>query len=86
MRRNPYTDLLKRIKEFASKVGNPRVRTMWTYPKDKIDGGTAWSLQLLRERVIAADQLKHDVVLAVDEGKIVVSYRERIEVPWQFKY
>lgn len=81
----PYERLRQSAHDFACKVKYPRRCQMWLYPKDKLT--ESWSLHKLAERVAAAHQLGHDVMLSVSEtGDLVVEYVEkRPDTPWQFR-
>jgi len=81
-RKNPYSALKDEFRKFVGCVKYRRRVRMWVYPKNKL--GEGWSLADLAERVAAADQLNHDVVLTNDSGDLVVSYVERVTIPWQF--
>lgn len=82
-RKNPYTELLQRVRRFAMDVAHRRVRTMWNYPKEKLSAN--WRLDDLAERVQAADQLGWDVLLKVKDGALHVEYHQRVTVPMEFQ-
>lgn len=74
-RETPYARLLHAVREYSSGVEHPNRRTMWLYPKGKLNDG--WSLLDLNERVAAADQLGFDVqVRSLQEG-LQVQYVKR---------
>lgn len=83
MRKNPYTALLERAQEFAASVQYRHTKTMWTYPRGRLSQG--WRLDTLAERVKAADQLGYDVILTTVDDALVVQYRKRVEIPFEFK-
>ena len=81
---NPYTRLKEIGQRFANKVHSPKRRTMWVYPKARIEEG--WNLRDLRERVMAASQLGFEVLLEADDGDLHVIYQEkRPETPWELE-
>jgi hypothetical protein len=72
---NPYTALMESIRSFIFQLKRQQEQLilMWTYPKKDLDGH--WNLKDLYERVSAARQLKHEVLIkATDEG-LEVWYR-----------
>lgn len=83
MRVNPYNKLLALARQFSFNVQNPKRKTMWSYPKEKLAG--SWRLDDLAERVQAADQLGHDVQLKVIDGALHVQYVKRCEVPFELR-
>lgn len=79
---NPYTSLLRKVKDFAVKVKYPFTKLLWVYPKDKMN--LSWNLTDLYERTHAANTLGWDVVVVAFEGSLRVEYRKRVEVPFEF--
>lgn len=77
--RNPYQDLIRQVNKWLVSVFHPFERRMWFYPTAKLTEG--WSLALLNERVIAADQLGYDVVLKHTSEGLEVWYRKRTDRP-----
>jgi len=73
----PYERLMQRVCMYQSKVVSPRVRGLWSYPKDRLAEG--WPLTSLYERTKAADTLGYDVRLrAMEDGSLRVEYVERV--------
>lgn len=83
MKKNPYTVLMNRAKQFAFDIQYRHKKTMWLYPKARLSEG--WPLTDLAERVQAAHQLDYDVQLEVSDGNLVVQYIKRISIPYEFK-
>ncbi len=82
--KTPYQRVLEEAQDFARKVKCRHTKTMWTYPKDKLN--TGWALESLYERVKAAEQLGYEVVLmATDDGLAVRYVKEVPEAPWAFR-
>lgn len=74
--KNPYQRLLDDIKEWCRKVKYRHEKTMWLYPKNRLDEG--WALRDLYERTQAAQQLGYDVqIVATDEG-LSVRYKKQV--------
>lgn len=80
-KKNPYTRLLERARQYAFDVRHRYERTMWKYPKEKLAG--SWRLDDLAERVQAGDQLGYDVQLKVVDGDLIVRYIKRVEPPYE---
>lgn len=78
----PYARLLDSIKRFAYSVKYPRRRTMWTYPKNKLND--SWALGDLAQRVQAAEQLGYDVHLRNTADGLVVEYVKHPDVPCEW--
>ncbi len=84
MPKNPYTELKRRIDQFAYDVTYRHRRAMWHYPKDQLRT-QRWELRDLAERVAAAEQLGYEVHLKMDDGNLYVEYVKKIEVPYEFR-
>jgi len=83
-RPNPYTTLANDAREWARSVLMARARTMWRYPKERLNEG--WPLSDLRERTAAADQLGYDVRLrATDDGLVVEYVKRPPPPPWAIR-
>lgn len=81
---NPYTRLQRIAMEWASSVLYPHTQTMWTYPKERLDG--LWRLTNLNERVEAAEQLGYRVIIESNEQGLVVKYEKKpSELPWELR-
>lgn len=78
-RQNPYNRLLGKAKDFAFRVKYPRCKTMWVYPRARID--EAWRLGDLYERTKAADQLGYDVKIVAGDNGLEVQYVKRPDIP-----
>lgn len=78
----PYQRLLTRVKNLAWAVKYARRKTMWVYPKARLN--ETWTLGDLYERARAADQLGYDVVLKPTDEALVVQYVERPSVPYEW--
>lgn len=81
--KTPYQRLLEDVLEFTRKVRFPHEKAMWVYPKARLSEG--WNIYDLSERVQAADQLGYDVCLKVTDQGLVVFYRKKVPVPYQWK-
>ena len=73
--------------DFYRSVAFPNKTQLWTYPLN----GTAYSMEYLHQRCVAANQLGFDCLLlpTMDDGKNVLKiiYVKRpIPRPWQFDY
>lgn len=85
MSQNPYTRLKALASAWAYKAAFPKRTHMWLYPKAKLLDNT-WTLADLYQRVAAAEQLTHDVVLRATDDGLVVEYRERCpQIPFEFR-
>ena len=83
-RLNPYQMLLKEITDFCRKLQFPHTRTMFIYPKEKLN--TGWSLTDLYERTAAAKQLGYDTVIEATDQGLIVRYRKELPtIPWNWK-
>lgn len=71
----PYQRLKDATIEYIGRVKYPHRKTMWLYPKDKLNLG--WKLGDLSERVKAADQLGYDVRLRINDDGLIVEYVKR---------
>lgn len=81
----PYQRLLKIAQEYVAELSSLHERSMWLYPKDRLDNGN-WALGDLKERVAAAEQLGYDVVLKASERGLEVRYRKQVpNAPWELK-
>jgi hypothetical protein len=79
---NPYTRLLESFREYVHKVTYRHRKTMWVYPKGRLNG--SWNLTSLSERVAAADQLGYDVQLVNTDDGLGVVYVKRVpEAPYE---
>lgn len=84
MRINPYSRLLKRVKDWCWKVTHRKQIGMWSYPTESLDKG--WKLNDLYERIKAADQLGYNVILKATDKGLEVYYREKApDIPWDWK-
>ena len=84
MTKNPYNRLLEVFKDYARKVEYRRKKLMWRYPVDKLD--TGWSLVKLNERVLAAQQIGYEVILAADEQGLFVYYQKKApDMPYEVR-
>jgi len=88
--KNPYNELLIKIRALVVKFLYPERKLMWRYPADKIN--TGWTLGDLAERVQAAEQIGFDVVLVwngSNESKgLEVWYRKKVnqnEIDYRFR-
>ena len=72
---NPYSTLLNRVQKFRSQVIAPVTKSMWQYPKNRLDEG--WLLKDLWERTAAANQLGYDVKLVASDAGLEVKYVKR---------
>jgi len=77
----PYQRLLTEMRDYCDSVDYRPSKTMWLYPKAKL--GESWSLLDLYERVAAAEQLGHDVMLEAVADGLRVTYVRKIPMrPW----
>lgn len=76
---NPYTALQEECRKWAREVTHPFVRSMWVYPKARLEEG--WNMLTLSERVAAADQLGYDVRLRNTDDGLRVEYVKRPSSP-----
>lgn len=84
MAQNPYMRLKALASNWAYKAKFPKRTQMWTYPKAKLCDH--WKLDELYQRVVAATQLQHDVVLRATDDGLVVEYRERCpDLPYELQ-
>lgn len=72
----PYNRLLQSVRDFRWNVFNPKKKTMFYYPKNRLST-ESWYLLDLYERVKAADQLDHDVKLVANDEGLFVQYVKR---------
>jgi hypothetical protein len=70
---NPYTLLRDHFRRWASGVVYPERRTMWVYPKARLDANV-WSLLAVWERTAAAKQVGFEVVLFADDDGLHLQY------------
>ena len=73
---NPYTALKNQFSAWATKVFFRRTKSMWTYPKSKLND--RWQLGGLYERVKAAEQIGYDVKLFATDAGLEVKYVEKL--------
>ena len=79
----PYKRLLDDVREFCRKIKYRHTKSMWLYPKEKLD--EQWRLDGLYERVCAAEQLGYDVVLVGKEDGLHVNYVKKApDTPWRW--
>lgn len=78
----PYARLLADVRKFAIAVKYAARKTMWVYPKNRLNEG--WNLADLYERAKAANQLGYDVLVIPAEDGLRVEYRKRADVPWDW--
>lgn len=81
---NPYQRLKQRGNELFCDIIYCRRRTM---VEIEIGGGRNYSLLEIQQRVIAADQLKYEVVVISDGNKLRFEYRNRRpeSIPYDFQ-
>lgn len=78
---NPYTALQKAARDWARTVSFARKLSMWHY-----ENGKTYSLDDLRERVAAADQLGYNVTLSRTDTGLQVHYVKRPpDAPWEIR-
>lgn len=82
-RKNLYQVLLDDIIRFCRSIRYAPETSMYRYPKDKL--GDGWSLNDLCARVKAADQLGYDVIVKADDDGLLIRYRKRIDIPYQWR-
>lgn len=79
---SPYVRLMGAFREYVTAVELRHQRSMWVYPKEKLDDG--WRLTGLNERVAAASQLGYDVILrSTDEGLQVLYIKQIPQRPYE---
>jgi len=80
--KTPYQHLLEAVRVYRSQVEHPRRREMWTY--SKADLNSAWSLDKLAERVMAAGQLGYRVeIVNTSDGGLRVEYvKKHDDIGW----
>lgn len=84
-RKNPYQRLKEICQKWVNDVEYRHTKSMWQYPKNKLDDG--WRLSGLWERTKAADQLGYDVILeAVDDGLRVKYVKKIPDTPFEIRY
>ncbi len=82
--KNPYQRLLDEIKDWCRKVKYRHEKTMWLYPKNRLDEG--WALRDLYERTQAAQQLGYDVQLVASDDGLSVRYKKQVpSVPYSWE-
>ena len=74
--KNPYQRLLDDIKDWCRKMKYRHEKTMWLYPKSRLDEG--WALRDLYERTKAAEQLGYDVQLVANDDGLSVRYKKQV--------
>ena len=85
-RGNPYTSLKTRCAEWAASVLRPQTQEMFVYGAKDVVGGATWALSDLAQRVRAADQLGHDVMVTWEEKGLVMTYRKRPDdMSWEIR-
>lgn len=72
---NPYHRLMNEALDWANKVVYAKRRTMWVYPKAKLN--ERWQLRELWERTKAAEQIDFEVRLIASEEGLKVQYIEK---------
>lgn len=80
---NPYSRLLERITRFCREIKYAHRRTMFTYPRDRLNAG--WRLDQVYERVSAADQIGYECVVIADDTQLRIEYRKKVEIPYEFR-
>jgi len=76
---NPYERLKEKFREYVDTCEYRQATTMF-----ELDKSGSYSMQDVYERIIAAGQLGHEVVLFAKEGKIFIKYRKNLpERPWE---
>jgi len=78
--KNPYQNLLNKIRDFCFDVEHPHRVLMWFYPKEKLNS-SSWCVADLFERTEAARQLGYNVVLKAADRGLEVWYEKRVIVP-----
>ena len=82
---SPYTRLKKIALEWAVEALYPSTRTMWCYPKNRLQT-ESWCLTTLYERTAAAEQLGYDVKLKATDNGLEVRYVKKVpELPWELQ-
>ena len=75
-RLNPYSRLLKEIKQYIRDIKYRHRRVMWAYPVKRLNEG--WDLSGLYQRVSAAEQLGYEVKLETTKESLNVVYHKKI--------
>jgi len=84
IRKNPYQMLLDKIVTFCNNdIIYRHQKLMFIYPIDKLTN--TWTMNQLYERVVAADQLRYDVVLKSTNNGLEVHYIKQIEIPIEWR-
>jgi hypothetical protein len=83
MKKNPYTALLERAKQYAFDVKYRHRTHMFTYPK-AAQQDCSYRLDELYQRVAAADQLGYDAQITTKDGALIVQYVKRVTPPYEF--
>jgi hypothetical protein len=82
----PYQRLLDDCRRYLSGVRFPHTKSVWTYPKARLDEG--WNLAGLYQHIAAGELLGYDTILKATDAGIEVKFRKRPDegqLPWSLK-
>lgn len=81
---NPYLRLLSEIRKFCHDLKFRETREMFNVPtKD----GKTYSLEDVKQRTAAAEQLGYEVILEAKEAGLIIKYRKKLpEIPFNWRY
>ena len=83
---NPYTRLLAEIRKYLESIKYRHRTGMFRYSMEYLEQQTAWTLNDLYERTIAAEQLGYDVQLRADKNGLHVEYVKQIPLaPYRWR-
>jgi hypothetical protein len=80
-RKNPYTKLLEIGRRFASALQCRKITNLFYFNAKDLKERKGFVLDGLYERVIAAEQLNHDVLIRANDKGMSIEYRERVKIP-----
>ena len=79
----PYQRLLTAVRQYIVQVNYPHTVLTYYFSKKGIDNNSGYSLQGLRERIIAARDLGYEIKLREKDGDIKVYY---VKIPADIDY
>ena len=73
----PYQRLFKEVQEFVFSVKYPQKADLFFYSKSEINSGSAWRLDAVYQRTMAAQSLGYEVIITADGNGLQMSYRKK---------